>query len=83
MPTFRAGRTYGLPVKPHAHVYEQGERPAVEVLVHGHWLTGELRKWTQRDDGTWWGNIQYMPADEFTPHLGTFPAEWIREPGTA
>ena len=51
--------------------------------MHGHWLTGELTMWTQRDDGTWWGHVQYRPVDEPTLHLGTFPAEWIREAGTA
>jgi len=82
-PTPNDGPTSRDPVRPHDRVYESGERPGVEVLVHGHWLTGELRSWTQRDDGTWWGHVQYRPTDERILDHGTFPTEWIREAGTA
>ena len=72
-----------ITVEPQNRVYERGERPTVEVLVHGHWLTGELHKWIRRDR-TWWGEVQYRPVDEPTSlHRGTFPAEWIRDAGPA
>ena len=32
-------------------VYRPDERPDVEVLVDGVWCDGELRLWTQREDG--------------------------------
>jgi hypothetical protein len=53
-------------------------RPDVEVLVDGVGRTGELRMWVRREDGTWWGQVQWRP-DEPTRVLGTFPAEQIRE----
>ena len=65
---------------PEQRDYAPGDRPGVEVMVDGRWLVGELRRWSRRDDGTWWGNVQYRPADEPTWHLGTFPSDRIRGP---
>ena len=60
-------------------VYAPHERPDIEVLLDGVWLTGELRMWSQREDGSWWGNVQWRPANDPTRMIGTFPAERIRE----
>lgn len=60
------------------HVPKPGDRPDVEVLVDDHWWPGELRMWTQHDDGTWTAQVQWRrrPADT---HIDTFPAERVRE----
>jgi hypothetical protein len=59
-------------------VFKPDDRPDVEVLVDGAWCDGELRMWTQREDGSWWGNVAWRPPGEHTRRLGTFLAEQIR-----
>jgi hypothetical protein len=48
-------------------VFKPDDRPDVEVLVDGAWCDGELRMWTQREDGSWWGNVAWRPPGEHTP----------------
>lgn len=40
------------------HVYTPGDRPDILARVDGTWWPGELRMWTQRDDG-WWAQVNY------------------------
>ncbi|MDE0775719.1 MAG: hypothetical protein OSB43_05560 [Nocardioides sp.] len=35
----------------------------VEVLIDGAWQPGVLHAWTQLDDGTWHGTVDYRDAD--------------------
>ena len=49
------------------HVPKPGERPDVEVLVDETWCAGELRMWTQDDDGSW-------TAQGSTSHRAPTPA---------
>jgi hypothetical protein len=70
------GATYRA--MPTRHVYRPGERPAVEVLVDAVWCDGELRMRTQRDDGSWKGNVQWRSNGEPTRRLDTFVADFIR-----
>ena len=65
-------------MQPEHRAYPPGNRPVVEVQVNGRWLPGELRQWSQHEDGSWWGNVQYRPTDEPTRHYGTFSADRIR-----
>ena len=73
------GSPHGQAMQPELHAFPPGEGPHVEVLVNGLWLVGEVRKWSRREDGSWWANVRYRPIDEPTRHVGTFPAERIRE----
>jgi len=66
-------------LKPQNRVYPPGDWPAVEVLVDGQWLDGELRVWTQHRDGTWWANVSWRPTGEYSRRLGNFPADHIRK----
>jgi hypothetical protein len=50
-----------------------------EVLVGGVWRVGELRMWSQRDDGSWDRNVQWRPAGEPTRRFGTFWADLSEE----
>ena len=59
-------------------VYLPDERPDIEVLVDGLWCEGELRMWTQREDGSWHGDVQWRPDGEPTRRLDTFAADSIR-----
>ena len=63
---------------PEPRVYRPDERPDVEVLVHGLWCDGELRMWTQREDGSWEGNVQWCPNGEPTRRLDTFASSQTR-----
>lgn len=54
------------------------ERPAVEVLVDGAWCYGLIRMQTQLDDGTWELNVQWMPSDDHSWRIDTFPPERVR-----
>jgi hypothetical protein len=47
---------------PKFHVPKPSD-PDVEVLIDGAWCQGELRMWTQHDDGTWTAQVQYQPPD--------------------
>lgn len=60
-----------------SRVYRPDERPDVEVRMDGVWHQGELRAWQQRDDGSWWANVQWRPAPGET-YLDTVPAADVR-----
>ena len=60
------------------HVNRPDERPDIEVLVDGVWCEGELRMWSQREDGTWQADVQWRPNGEPTRRLHTFAADWLR-----
>jgi len=62
----------------HHIVYKPHERPDVEVLVDGVWFPGELRMWTQRDDGTWSADVRWSEGTGASSRLDTFPADQIR-----
>ena len=55
-----------------------GERPDVEVASRRRVVDGELRMWSQRDDGSWWADVQWRPSGEPTRRLDTFAADLIR-----
>ena len=57
-------------------IYLPGERPDIEVLVDG--VGCEGASWTQREDGSWRGNVQWRPNGEPTRRLDTFVADLIR-----
>lgn len=59
-----------------------GERPDVEVLGDGTRRPGELRMWTQDDDGAWEAQEQYRPPGSHSRVIGAFPAEHVREDDT-
>jgi hypothetical protein len=52
-------------------VYLPHEWPDVEVSVDGVWCKGELRMWIQREDGSWWGQVQWRGEPGMT-FLDTF-----------
>lgn len=56
--------------------YSGFDCPDVEVLWNGDWCTGELRQWTQHDDGTWHGNVVFRAPDGTRSQ--TFEASEIR-----
>lgn len=58
-------------------VYAPAERPLVEVLVDGTWHLGELRAWQHREDGAWWGNVNWTAGPGLT-YLDTVPSEQLR-----
>ena len=64
---------------PTFHVPKPGERPDVEVLVDGTWCPGELRMWTQHDNGDWAADVQYRPPGAYSSHLATFPECQVRK----
>jgi hypothetical protein len=64
---------------PTYHVPKPGDRPDVEVLVDDTRCPGELRMWTQDDDGTWAAQVQYQPPGTHTRVIGTFAADQVRE----
>ena len=64
---------------PTFHVPKPGERPDVEALVDGVWCPGELRMWTQDDEGAWTAQVQYRPPGSHSRVIGAFPAEDVRE----
>ena len=43
------------------------------------WCPGELRMWTQDNDGAWFAQVQYRPPGSHSPMIGAFPAEDVRE----
>jgi hypothetical protein len=43
------------------------------------WCPGELRMWTQDDDGAWFAQVQYRPPGGHSRVIGAFPAEDVRE----
>jgi hypothetical protein len=57
--------------------YTPGERPDVEVLVDGQWWPGELRQWSQDEEGNWWANVTWRREPGHT-HIDTVPAEQVR-----
>ena len=63
-------------------VYRPKERPDIEVLVDGVWCVGELRMWSQREDGSRQGDVQWRANGEPIRRLDTFTADLIR-PGIA
>jgi hypothetical protein len=63
---------------PTFHVPKPGERPDVEALVDGVWCPGELRMWTQDDEGAWTAQVQYRPPGSHSRVIGAFPAEHVR-----
>lgn len=79
LPGLRTGaRTYHRTRDAQRRVYPPDERPDIEVLVNGQWLVGELRVWTQQEDGSWWGDVRYRLRGP-TRHLGSFPAAQVCE----
>lgn len=58
-------------------VYPIAGRPEVEVIVDGIWYFGELRMWSRRHDGSWWGQVRWSRAPGETM-LGSFPADAVR-----
>lgn len=71
---------------PTHHVPLQGERPDVEVFVFDAgrpgldlWCAGELRMWTQHDDGAWTAQVQWQRPAAGSRQIGTFPADRVRE----
>ena len=61
------------------HVPKPGDRTDVEILVDGTWCPGELRMWTQHDDGTWSAQAQFQPPGTHSLVIGAFPADQVRE----
>ena len=68
---------------PKFHVPKPSDRPDGEVLVDGAWWQGELRMWTQHDDGTWTAKVQYQPPDGDSLVIRTFPAGEVRAADSA
>jgi hypothetical protein len=64
---------------PTHHVPKPGDRPDVEVLVDDTWCPGELRMWTQDDEGGWTAQVQYQPPGTHTREIGAFPADHVRK----
>jgi hypothetical protein len=60
-----------------SHVYPPADRPEVEVLVDGTWYPGELRMWTQGEDGSWSANVMWSRASGEN-RLDTFPSDNVR-----
>lgn len=58
-------------------VYAPSERPDIEAMVDGEWFRGELRMWTQREDGSWWAQVNYSRGAG-RRFLTTLPAEHVR-----
>lgn len=58
-------------------VYAPADRPLIEVLVDETWRPGELRAWSQREGGAWWGNVSWSAGPGLT-YLDTVPAERLR-----
>ncbi|HZW45809.1 MAG TPA: hypothetical protein VFF32_15765 [Dermatophilaceae bacterium] len=63
---------------PQHQVYRPAERPDVEALIDGQWRPGELRAWTQHEDGTRTFDVQYQPVGTNSRTIGTFTADEIR-----
>jgi len=61
---------------PEPIVYAPADRPLVEVEHDGAWYPGELRMWTQRDDG-WHAQVTWSlgPGDN---RIDTFPEGRVR-----
>ena len=64
---------------PTHHVPKRGELPDVEVLVEGVWCPGELRMWTQGDEGAWTAQVRYQPPAGGARVIGAFSADEVRE----
>lgn len=63
---------------PTHHVPTPGDRPDVEVLVDDTWHPGELRMWTQHDDGAWTAQVQWRPDGQNSRRIDTFPRDQVR-----
>jgi len=63
---------------PTHHVSKPGELRDVEVLVDGVWCPGELRMWTQGDQGAWTAQVRYQPPDGDSRVIGAFSADEVR-----
>ena len=61
---------HGLPQG--AHGVPGVAEPHVEVLVVGVSFEGGLRMWTQHEDASWQGDVQWWPNGEPTLWLDTF-----------
>ncbi|WP_067428588.1 hypothetical protein [Nocardioides jensenii] len=57
-------------------VYPIPDRPECEVLVDGGWWFGEVRMWTQDDDGSWSANVSWTRNTE--TRLDAVPAARVR-----
>ena len=53
------------------HIFRPGEHPDVEVVVNGLWCDGQLRVWTQREDGSWHGDVEWRADDMRVGHRPT------------
>jgi len=59
-------------------VFAAHERPLVEVLIEGRWLSGELRMWVQDQNGDWTANVRYTDEAHFN-FVTTVVAEQVRK----
>lgn len=57
-------------------VFAPDERPDIEVCIDGAWCPGELRMWQQREDGSWWANVNWSRDGQ--RYVDTLPADDIR-----
>ncbi len=59
-----------------ARVYRPDERPDVLVTVEGVEYPAELPMWQQREDGSWWANVNGSLDGQ--RYVGTFSAAVVR-----
>ena len=64
---------------PTFHVPKPDDRPDVEVLVDGVWCRGELRMWTEHDEGAWTAQVQHQPPSSDSRVIGTLSADDVRQ----
>lgn len=60
-----------------SRVFRPDERPDILVTIEGVEYPGELRMWQQRDDGSWWAQVNWRSASGST-RIDTVPADDVR-----
>ena len=60
-----------------SRAYRPDERPDVLVTVEGVEYPGELRMWQQREDGSWWAQVNYR-SEPGANRIDTVHADEVR-----